>query len=241
MSRSDGRPPLLLRVVVRAVGVGQEAEAVGHRVQRQPERVRGAALEPADRPGGHAHQHHTRVPRGAHGLVHPVQPPQGQQVGHAAPHHPDHVLGQQVLGDVRDVGLGEQGQVAGPPPRPAERGVQRGQRVRRVAHGRRHDAHPGAVARPGEGGGVPVGGPEPEVPGSVPGGLEADAGGDDRRGARGHPVIMATDRPVRGACSAGAGFAAAQQVHGHQGQHGPVAGVEQFTLGAHQSPVGLGA
>ena len=168
-------------VVVRAVGVGQEPQPVGDRPQRQAEGVGRAAFEPADRARGDAHQHHARLPGRVHGRSDPVQPPQGQQVGDAAAGDPDNILGEQMLLDVGDVGLGEQRQVARAPSGPAEGGVDRQQHVTRVPHGGADNADPGGVARPRERGRQPIGRSQPPIHRALPRQLEADTGGDDRR------------------------------------------------------------
>ncbi|KNX36497.1 hypothetical protein VV01_03950 [Luteipulveratus halotolerans] len=107
---------------------------------------------PADRPSGDAGQHHARLPRGAHGVVDAVQLPHREQPGHAAAHHPDDVLLQQVRRDVGVVGHREQLDVRRRPARHACRLVQAGEHQlvvaesgREEADARRPAAHAGEV------------------------------------------------------------------------------------------------
>ena len=121
----DERAPLLLGVVVRAVGVGEERQRVGDRDQRGAEGVGGAAHVPAQRAGGDPLEHHAGLPALAEHDVEPVQPPQGEQVGRAASPHPDDVLRQQVGADVGHVGHREEGQVRADEAQLGERVVHR--------------------------------------------------------------------------------------------------------------------
>ncbi len=161
-------PSLFLAVVVRAVGVGQEAQPVGDRPQRQAEGVGRATGKPAHRARGDAHQHHARLPGRVHGRADLVQPPQRQQVGDAAAGHPDDILGEQVLPDIGDVGLREQRQVARAPAGPAEGGVDRQQHVAGVSQRGADNADARTVAGPRQRGRQPVGRPQPPVQRALP-------------------------------------------------------------------------
>lgn len=116
---------LRLAVVVRAVGVGQEAEPIGYRAQREAERVSGPTHEPAQRSCGHAHEHNPALPTLPEVLHEAVQGPHGQQVRDAAAGYPDDVLPEQVLPDVRDIGLRRQREVRDAESGSAEGGVHR--------------------------------------------------------------------------------------------------------------------
>ena len=175
------RAPLFLGVVVRAVGVGQETQPVGHRLQREAEGVGGPADVPAEGARRHPLEHHAFLPALAQDDVQPVQAPEGEQVGRAASADPDDVLGQQVRPDVRDVGHGEESEVRAHHAQFREGVMERTDVQRVLTTGGRDHADAGCRSGPGQFGGQLVGGSGTQVRGVVPVRLEPDAGGDDRR------------------------------------------------------------
>lgn len=105
------RPSPVLAVVVHAVGIGQEAQTVRDGAQLGTERVGGAALVPADRPGGDAGEHDSGLPDAPQDLIETMNPPYGQKVGHRTTVDPHDVLRHQVTLDVVQVRHREQAQV----------------------------------------------------------------------------------------------------------------------------------
>jgi len=123
--------------------------------------------EPAHRARRHAHEHHSCPPCLVHRRIDLVQAPEGEQVGDAATGHPHDVLGEQVLGDVGDVRLGEQRQVADPPAGPPEGGVHREQGLGCVTCAVPTMQTRGLSPDIGQSGGEWVCRPEPPVQGAV--------------------------------------------------------------------------
>jgi uncharacterized Zn-binding protein involved in type VI secretion len=134
----DG-PPLVLRVVVRAVAAFHHPEAVAQDPQRRPEGVGGPALEPADPAGTAARQHGATVERRLQQRVDALPPPHVEHVGGVAAADVDHVGAGDELGDVVVLAV-EQAQVARPAAARVERLVERDD-VGRVVAGRRPEEH----------------------------------------------------------------------------------------------------
>ena len=89
-----GWSPFHLAVIVGAGAPRQQPEAIRQRRQR-PERVRHATLEPAIHAGAHPAKNDTTLPGQPQSSVHPVQPPDGQQIGDVTAADIDDVLGQE--------------------------------------------------------------------------------------------------------------------------------------------------
>ena len=105
------RATLGFRVVVDAVRVRNQGQAVGHRSEIWPERIRRATDVPAQRPGGHTGQDHTCSPDLLEDRVESVYSPHSKQVRHAASADPDHVLFDQEARDITDTRHREQVEV----------------------------------------------------------------------------------------------------------------------------------
>ena len=80
-----------LDVVVDPVGVGQEAQGVGDRLQDRTEGVGRAAQVPTEAPGRDAAQDHAALPRTSHRRVDAVQSPEREQVRHRSAADPHEV------------------------------------------------------------------------------------------------------------------------------------------------------
>jgi len=155
----EPRPALGLAVIVDAVAVGKQPEGVGHRLELRPEAVGGAAGVPTDAAGRHPTHDHARLPGRSHGRAHPVELPQGQQIGHRATSHPDQIAASQTFLRVAG-GLEEELQLGDVAPDRVERLIEHGVVADVVPTGREHQAHPGTGGS-GEGQGVEQHLPDP--------------------------------------------------------------------------------
>src|SRR5205807_495954 len=93
-----GVAPLRLGVVVDAVGVGQQAEALD-RARRAVEAAE-AFLEPAQRTGGRPAQNHAPAPGAAQDEIEAVGGPRAEHADDVAAANVDQILGEQVAGEV---------------------------------------------------------------------------------------------------------------------------------------------
>lgn len=159
------------------------------------EGIRGAAGEPADRARGDAHENHAGLPRRVHSRTDSVQPPQGQEVRHAAAGHPHDILSQQMLLDVGDVRLGDSARwLTRHPARPKAAYIASSvspASPKAVPTRHTRGLSPACASEAAS----PYAGPSRQSIAPVPGKPESDTGSDDRRPARGHWRIM-TARPA---------------------------------------------
>ena len=190
------RAALLLGVVVHAVGVGQQAEAVGDGAKVGAERVRGAAVVPAERTGADATQHDAGLPRLAHGDVDPVQPPEREQVGDRPATDPDGVAESRIASARVAVRHREELEVPDVDAPAAEGGVRAGQVAAVVAAGRHDEREPRPVlAREGQHAADGFAGGRDRVPVT---GDEAPGGGHDASSGHGRaPRRLSTACAVR--------------------------------------------
>ena len=128
---------------MHAVGVGQERQPVGDRLQGRPEGVGRAANVPAETSRRDTAEDDALVPRLAHGVVNTVQAPEREQVRDRSATHPHQVARRQALQWIRRR-LGKQFQFGHVTAGGVEGVVGKRVVIPRVTSGGHHETHPRA-------------------------------------------------------------------------------------------------